>query len=335
MPTIKQIAEQINNQSKNFKIGKLQELRTKIKNLNKQPSEKIFNDMTIFDKYAFHYGGRKELQYNIGMESIENDTYYRHGVAFSLEPSQTLPDVTILYPKIQKFNEYMRLFSKEYSDMMLWYYDKNGRSMNYKAGIIVDNIVQLGVFIFFGKLQKVDSFSYDEILSDFDRLLPLYIYVESENNIKPEIDELKGFRFKAGCTVKKKAIKVTKEKIALDIDLRHNLIQEKLYDLLVKQYGKESVGTECLTVGGNKIDLVVKLKDEVIYYEIKTALTAKTSIRESLSQLLEYSCWPGGSEASKLVIISEASLDNEAEQYLKTLRQKFSIPIYYDQVKID
>lgn len=325
MPTIKQIAKEINNRSKNFEIGKLQEQRTKIKNLNRQPGEKIFNNNTIFDEYAFHYGGRKELQYNIGKE---NDTDYRHGVAFSLERSQTLPDPTILYPKIRKFNEYMGLYYKEYSDMMLWY-----DGINYKAGIIPDNIVRPGSFIFFGKIQKENCFSYDEILNDFDRLLPLYIYVESK--IKPEIKKVKGLVFLSGHTIKKKATKVTKEKKDLDIDLRHNLIQDKLYNLLAKKYGKKSVGTECLTVGGSKIDLVVDLKVEVIYYEIKTALTAKTSIRESLSQLLEYSYWPGGTEASKLVIASESSLDNKAEQYLKTLRQKFSIPIYYEQVKIN
>ncbi len=123
--------------------------------------------------------------------------------------------------------------------------------------------------------------------------------------------------------------------MAVDVDLRHNLIQEKLYNQLVKKYGKKSVGTECRTVCGNQIDLVVNLKDELIYYEIKTALTAKTTIRESLSQLLEYSYWHGGTEASKLIIASEASLDNKAEQYLRKLRKKFSIPVYYDQVKID
>ena len=325
MPTIKQIAEEINNRSKNFEIGKLQEQRAKIKN-HRPPGKKIFNNNTIFDEYAFHNGGRKELQYNIGKE---NDTDYRHGVAFSLERSQTLPDpIKILYPKIQRFNEYMRLYYKEYSDMNLWSQDKE-----YKAGIIPDNIVRPESFIFFGKIQKENSFSYDEILNDFDRLLPLYIYVESK--IKPEIKKVKGLVFLSGHTVKKKATKVTKEKKDLDIDLRHNSIQDRLYKQLVKKYDKESVGTECLTVGGSKIDIVVNLKDEVIYYEIKTALTAKTSIRESLSQLLEYSYWPGGSEASKLVIISEASLDNEADLYLKTLRQKFSIPIYYEQVKIN
>jgi len=333
MITIKQIAEQINSRSKDFEIGKLQELRTKIKNLGKHPTNKIFNSMTIFDEYAFHYGGRKELQYNIG---IENEIYYRHGVAFSLQRSHALSDVTLLYPKIRKFNEFMRLFSKEYSDMMLWYYDENGRrSVDYKAGIIVGQIARPGAFIFLGKLQKEDSFSYDEILKDFDRLLPLYSYVEDENKIKPEIEDVKGLRFIPGCTAKKKATKVTRRERTIDIDLRHNMIQEKLHGRLVREYGKESVGTECQTVGGKRIDVVVRLKGQVIYCEIKTALTAKTSIRESLSQLLEYSYWPGGSEASELLIISEAPLDAEAEQYLKTLREKFSVPIYYEQVKID
>ena len=229
----------------------------------------------------------------------------------------------------------MRQFSEEYSDMMLWYHDEKGGSTAYKAGIIESDFVHEGVFIFFGKLQKENIFQYTKILNDFDRLLPLYEYVESEDKIKPEMEKVKGLRFKPGCTEKIKETKVTKEKIAIDIDLRHNLMQEKLYGLLVKKYGKESVGTECKTYDGHKIDLVVKLKNELIYYEIKTALTAKTSIRESLSQLLEYSYWPVGTEASKLIVVSEASLDNEAEQYLNTLRQKCSIPIYYEQLKIE
>lgn len=332
MPTIKQIAKEINNRSKNFEIGKLQEQRAKIKNLNRRPGEKIFNNLTIFDDYAFHYGGRKELQYNIG---FEDEGYIRHGVAFSLQRTQTLPNpVKILSPKIKKFNEYMKLYSNEYSDMKLWYYDKNSRrSKNYKVGRIDSNIVHSGVFIFFGKLQKENNFSYDDILNDFNRLLPLYIYVESKT--KPEIKKVKGLVFLPGHTAKKKSAKVTKRKKYLDIDLRHNLIQDKLYRQLVKKYGKGAVGTEQMTVGGNKIDMVVKLKDKLIYYEIKTASTAKISIRESLSQLLEYSYWPGGREASKLIIASEASLDNKAKQYLKSLRQKFSIPIYYKQVKIN
>lgn len=334
MLTINQIANVINIRSKNFKIGKLQELRKKINKLNRQPGEKIFWDKTIKDGYAFHYGGRKELQYNIGKIGIN----YRHGVAFSLERSQSLPDpTTILSPKIDRFNEYMsEFYEKKYSDMMLWIWDNNTKKyFNEKAGQIKNEFVHQGAFFFFGKIQKENSFSYDEILKDFDRLLPLYEYVESENKIKRETQTRTEFRFSPGCPIKKKTTTGTKEEQEIEIDLRHRYLLEKLYERLEKKYDKESVGTENITVGGNRIDVVVKLKDEFIYYEIKTASTARINIRESLSQLLEYSYWPRGKEASKLIIVSEASLDDEAERYLITLRDKFSIPIYYEQFKID
>ena len=331
MLTIKQIADEINSRSTNFKIGKLQELRKKIKKLNRQPGKKIFWNNTIHDGYAFHYGGRKELQYNIG----KFDTDYRHGVAFSLKRSQDLPDpIAILSPKIDRFNEYISESSEKYSDMMLWIRDENGLS-NYKAGQINSDFVHQDVFIFFGKLQKENSFSYDEILNDFDRLLPLYEYVESENKIKSELENGTEFSFSPGCPIQKKVTTGTKEEKDIEIKLRHRIILEKLYERLEKKYDKESVGTENTTVEGNRIDVVVKLKDELIYYEIKTASTARINIRESLSQLLEYSYWPRGKEASKLVIVGEACLDNRAEQYLIKLRDKFSIPIYYEQIKID
>lgn len=331
MQTIKQIAKEINKRSKNFNIGKLQEQRAKIKNLSKQPGEKIFNNLSIFSdygrNYAFHLGGRKELQFNIG---VDDEGEVRHGVAFSLERSQSLPDVTILYPKIDKFNEYMKLHSKEYSDMELWWSTEKDKNK-----IIPEHAKRPGTFIFFGKFQDKNSVSYDEILKDFDRLLPLYIYVESK--IKPEINKAKGLVFLPVHIKRKKSTKVTKREKELDIELRHNLIEEKLFDQLVNKYGEDSVGDEQMTVSGNKIDIVVmqKQKNELIYYEIKTAPTAKSCIREALSQLLEYSYWPGGTVASRLVIASESSLDNKAEQYLKKLRQKFLLPIYYEQVKIN
>ncbi len=52
------------------------------------------------EDWAFHYGGRSEIQYNIGFE----DEGFRFGLAFSLETSQTLPDINLLKPKIKKLN---------------------------------------------------------------------------------------------------------------------------------------------------------------------------------------------------------------------------------------
>lgn len=54
-------------------------------------------------------------------------------------------------------------------------------------------------------------------------------------------------------------------------------------------------------------------------------------IREALGQLLEYACWPGGQEAMALIAVGEPALDSDAEVYLRELRSRFSVPIYYQQ----
>ena len=76
------------------------------------------------------------------------------------------------------------------------------------------------------------------------------------------------------------------------ISKRHPVIQKALYDYLVKEYGKENVGTENLTPIGTEIDIVAKHGDEYDLYEIKTISDIRLCIRESLSQLLEYGLYP-------------------------------------------
>ncbi|MGH2403364.1 MAG: hypothetical protein ACRDGN_02765, partial [bacterium] len=62
----------------------------------------------IHPNYAFHVGGRTELQFNIGEEERDGQAVVRHGVAFSLELSQSLPSIEPLLPKIARFNDYVR-----------------------------------------------------------------------------------------------------------------------------------------------------------------------------------------------------------------------------------
>jgi hypothetical protein len=50
--------------------------------------------------------------------------------------------------------------------------------------------------------------------------------------------------------------------------------------------------------------------------------------------LLEYSHWPGAQVAEKLVIVGEPDLDTESERYLITLRERFSLPIEYQQFDV-
>lgn len=99
---IREIANELNNRASGYRMGQFQDLRKDIKGLKKKASSQIFTDQTISsdEGWAFHYGGRKEIQFNIGLEKEG----LRYGLAFSLETSRSLPDVSELFPKILKFN---------------------------------------------------------------------------------------------------------------------------------------------------------------------------------------------------------------------------------------
>jgi hypothetical protein len=76
-----------------------------------------------------------------------------------------------------------------------------GRSADYAPSAILPEFVRPGPFVFLGKRRSVARIDYDEILADFDRLLPLYAYVKSggrEDAGRPAVRS--GFTFQAGCT---------------------------------------------------------------------------------------------------------------------------------------
>jgi hypothetical protein len=102
------IARDVNARSGGHAIGNLQDIRASLRGFSKRPASEIFTSLTIFDDWAFHHGGRRELQFNIGREWIDGREELRHGVAFSLELSQSLPSIDVLIPKIRLFNDYFR-----------------------------------------------------------------------------------------------------------------------------------------------------------------------------------------------------------------------------------
>ncbi|MCH7688163.1 MAG: hypothetical protein IH899_16025 [Planctomycetes bacterium] len=112
------IVAELNGRSDDYAIGGLQELRKTIKNFSRRPGKHIFSDQTTHDDWAFHHGGRSELQFNIGQDG-SGGTMLRHGIAFSFEPSQTLPTIDPLKPKVRLFNDFMQLYSDKYADMRM------------------------------------------------------------------------------------------------------------------------------------------------------------------------------------------------------------------------
>ena len=189
---IHQIAEKLNTLAKhdNFEIAKLPELR-KIHLGKKKLPNKLFTAHTIFDNkdtYAFHHGGRDEIQFNFGADYPDGKNFTRYAICFSLEPSHSLPNpVHDLEPFRKRFNDCIELYPELFEGTEMWYYQKNNRLGNYSPQKIPDNWFKINTFIAIGYLieKPIDSLNESDLLqimSGFDKLLPIYQYCVLNTN---------------------------------------------------------------------------------------------------------------------------------------------------------
>jgi hypothetical protein len=332
-PSMAEIADELDRRARNSEIGELQKLRQQMTGSRSISARGIFSKLTIKEEFAFHHGGRSELQFNIGFEH-RSERVLRHGVAFSLEPSQGLPDpVATLLPYIERFNEFLRINPDAFPDMAMWHFRGEKPSSDRAPTPITPELVDTGIFIFLGKRGSADRPDYDLILSDFERLLWLYRFVQTDNANFPMLaPPTTGLAFRAGHHPRPHRTISSRPEQVLEVSLRHNRLQEILYRLLSARHGAEHVGTEQPNGPGNLIDVVVKNPAGDCFYEIKTAGSARGCIRQALAQLLEYSYWPSSGEAKQLVVVGEPALDDEARLYLHNLRIRFGLPVYYQQI---
>ena len=115
-----------------------------------------------------------------------------------------------------------------------------------------------------------------------------------------------------------------------EIDPRHLKIQNALYKFLGKKHRVSAVKYE-----ENFVDLSLELEGETIFFEIKTASTAKKCIREALGQLLEYGHYANKNLAQKLVVVSDVFPLDDDRVYLDALRKRYRIPIHFAQWRWD
>lgn len=332
--TVERFAEEINERSAEYEIGRLQHLRVELHG-GRRAGSNIFSDQTIREDWAFHHGGRTELQFNIGYEPVDGKEHLRFGVAFSLEPSRSLPSIDVLIPKIALFNEFVLRYPKAVAGLHMWDWFHGVRSPARAPGPIDASLVKQDAFIFLGGVQPSDGVDFHHVLSTLDSLLPLYKFVESSGKAVEYRERGVDFRFRAGYSARKRSTIATYVERELSVDLRHNALQQLLYDQLCKEYGKENVGTELANGIGGRIDAVVKTDKGCIFYEIKVGKSLQGCIREALGQLLEYSYWPGAIEAVSLVVVGEAPLDEPCSKYLELLNDRLKIPVTYSQLLCD
>lgn len=327
-------AAKLNSKAHSHEIGRLQEIRKDLHGLKRRPGHQIFSSQTTFDDWAFHHGGRSELQFNIGFDGTDGKKL-RFGVAFSFETSQALPTIDPLVPKVRLFNDFLRLYPDLYADMRMWHW-RDVRSSDSAPAPISQDLVSEGVFVFLGKIQPAGTLDPDFVLTELDRLLPLYEYVESGGRVEPLPNSAQTkFMFKSGRVLKLAATKASYAQMELDVCLRHNVLQQALRRRLEAKFGATNVCVEVDTGTGVSVDLMVRQPEGYWFYEIKTSQSPRACIREALGQLLEYSFWPGSQGATRLIIVGEGAPDDDVREYCKTLNQRFSMAVQYEQIILE
>jgi hypothetical protein len=185
--TIRDIALRINKvaETENRKFNKLQNIRND--HGLKPRSWKPFADFSIMHRYAFHAGGMKEFQFNIGKDHLNGKDVFRFGVAFSLErnKSNTNPLENAL-PRINRFNNFLKDNPHFFRGYKMWYYmGKDFHKYYDSVKEINDRLVKEGNFIFIGKyfekkITDINDVDVRVILESFDHFIALYETVQFE-----------------------------------------------------------------------------------------------------------------------------------------------------------
>ena len=221
----------------------------------------------------------------------------------------------MLVPKIKRFNEYFRIYPDAFEGLSMWHWGPGDeRSDNAEVAPIPDKLVERGVFIFIGTLQPAEAVDIGWILDDFERLLPLYKYVEGTETFPKQAQTKRGFQWSPGNKARvARTAAYERNAQTVDKSLRHNIVQAALFEYLEELHGEDNASGEQDCGNGTPIDVAVRDGDRFVYYELKTGLSAQSCIREAIGQLMEYSYWPGAQKADKLIVVGEAAFEKYQE----------------------
>ena len=244
----------------------------------------------------------------------------------------SLPNIEPLINKARHFNDFLRMNLNLYSDLKMWYW-RNDKRTGIPVGPISPELAEKGVFVFLGNRRPLRRVTCEVVLEEMDRLLPLYRFVESGARTEAITPVKKGFVFKSGKQAHLTKTKASYAQKELDIELRHNILQDILERRLVDLFGAGNVCREVVCgIGNNSIDLVVRQTNGYWFYDIKTFPSPRACMREAVGQLLEYAFWPGCQVASRLIVVGEAAPDRDVIEYCRQLKKRFALPIGYEQI---
>jgi len=162
-------------------------------------STKFFNDQKgLFNSnYTYHYGGLREVQFNIGEEpEFEGEPIFRFGLAFNFQASRNDPDpVTTLQKQVERFNQFLSEYRGELSEQRFWIWNSSARTSNTEVGRIYKYHQVLGNFLFIGKYfskksKNITNQDLELIIDELEFLYPVYQYVQLENDKAIRLDKV-------------------------------------------------------------------------------------------------------------------------------------------------
>ncbi len=193
METIKEIADAIDHARAGTPLANFYADRAEIRGVSGSRDNLFFerkDDDAPRSGYAYHWGGRSELQLNIGFE--EEHTYFRYGAAFSIEKGPYFEDpVGVLGPVIARFNALLPQYPALHG-LQMWFVDKREpedrrRTQVGTVGAISGDLIRQGIFIFFGESVPVspDGVRPDVIrraVAVLNMIYPLYLALLDESS---------------------------------------------------------------------------------------------------------------------------------------------------------
>jgi hypothetical protein len=331
---VTELAEQINEAAVGYRVGALQQLRSKLHG-KRARTQKIFSKATIGDDYAYHDGGCTELQFNLGLDqAVGEPRYWRHGVAFSFKPSQTLPDPGILRDNVRRFNIWVRSNSDLLRGFRMWNW-VDTRSIDRAPGEILEEMLEDFItrqaFVFLGARVPESRVNATEILRDFDRLFDLYEYSESAPNAGKSAP-IKTPQRRVGTATHTTASHSAGQ---IEVDLRHNLLQGLLIKMLKEEFPGCPVFPEWKVAEDGRVDAAVDTHDGFLFCEIKVATHVRAALRQAIGQLLEYTHWPTECRAKRWWVVSEEVPSTADVAYLQAMRTRCGLPVFYRRIDVE
>jgi hypothetical protein len=345
--SIDEIAHAVNEQAEayDYAIADLQDIRMDVKDddlpdrPDQKPTSEIFRVSDFSDDYVFHCGGRNELQFNLALRRFDGVWKVRYGVAFLYKLGRGMESLAPMRLRIRNFNEYLRGNPEKFTGLKLWYEPKGSREPrgDYQPREIPESLLESGTFFFLGRRKKPSEIDYDDILHLFDRLLPLYKYVErnlNPENFSEQEDSSQAPDGKHLSTDNTYESTAERSKTVVSVERTHDWMRDVLAKRLALEHGTGNVHVEAHTEQGRSVDLVVQTEDGKWFYELKPFSEPRLCLRRAIGQLLEYAYWSDSEPPERLIVVGKSELEEEGRAYLSTLKERFSLPLEYQSVQV-